>query len=160
MEVRYFGQKDGLPTDRHVQVATVDNRVVFCTRKKIYTYNDLSDTIVPYEYLNRELGGYAASDRIIPVAGNRYWCIEGNKAALFSISGGECHRLFSYDFSTQGAYIGAGQRGASVLRDSLFLICLDNGFALFDESQIIAADPGTEPPDPDGQGLRPEKQEL
>jgi len=137
-ETRYFGQANGLPTERHIGIATVDNRVVFCTRNKIYTYNDLSDTIVPYDWLNQQLGEFASSGRIVNVGHNRYWCVDGNKVALFHIANGKSTPIFTYDLSLQGATFGSGQPGISVLNNSLYLLCLDNGFALFDRSDSSA----------------------
>ncbi len=135
---RYFGKKEGLPSERHIMVANVDNRVVFCTRKKIYTYNDLADTIVPFESLNRELGGFAASDRIVAMGNDKYWCIAGNSVALFRIYNGNARRIFSYDLSLQGASLGSGQGGIYILKKDLYLICLDNGFALYHERDSAA----------------------
>ncbi len=137
--IRYFGLENGLPTERHLQVARVDNRVVFCTRKKIYTYNDLTDSIVPYEQLNRQLGVFAASDRIVGVGNDKYWCIEGNRVALFLIKNGMADRIYSYDLSRAGAYLSTGQNGIAVLKDDLYLLCLDNGFALFSERDTSLA---------------------
>ncbi len=143
--VRYFGQRDGFPTERNIQVAKVDNRVIFCTRKRIYTYNDLSDSIVPYTSLNQQLGEYSASGNIISVANDKYWCIAGNKAAFFRISNGRAVKLFSYDLSRQGAYFGTGHSDVSILKNNLYLLCLDNGFALYSESDSVFTYPQARP---------------
>lgn len=131
-EVRYFGKEDGFHTDRKIQVAKVENRIVFCTRKLIYTYDDLVQKIIPYDFLNNGLGEFLESDRIVAVGRNLYWCLMDNRIALFEIFSGSIEKKFDYDFSSSGAWLSSNFPQIALLSDSIHFICLDNGFAVYD----------------------------
>ncbi|MCF8381263.1 MAG: hypothetical protein K9H49_16950 [Bacteroidales bacterium] len=130
---RYFGKEEGFHSDRKIILAKVDNRIVFCTNEIIYTYDDLNDRIIPYDFLNDGLGEFKASSRIVSIGDEKYWCINENKVALYKIALGEINQLFQYDFSSSGVYLTSNFAGISRLKDSVHLICLDNGFAIYKE---------------------------
>ncbi len=135
LEVRYFGKEEGFHTNRKLLVAKVDNRIVFCSRKLIYTYDDLKESIIPYDFLNEGLGIFKASNRIIEAGNNHYWCVLENRIALFFIQAGSIKKLFDYDFASSGAWLSSNFPNVTNLGDSLHFICLDNGFAILDGSR-------------------------
>jgi ligand-binding sensor domain-containing protein/DNA-binding CsgD family transcriptional regulator len=138
--IKYYGKNNGLPTDRNLSVSKIENRIIVTTGYGIYTYDDLNDTIIPYNLLNQKTGEFSKSTRIIPVSGNKYWFTMDNQAALFRIEEDNIEKIFSYDFLRTGNYLGFNSAGTIPLKDSLYLFCLDNGFAIMDETDIDPPD--------------------
>ncbi len=135
-DIKYYGKNNGLPTDRNLSVSKIENRIIVTTGYAIYTYDDLNDTIIPYNLLNQKTGEFSKSTRIVPAGGNKYWFVMGNLAALFRIENESIEKVFSYDFIRTGTYLDFNTAGTIPLKDSLYLFCLDNGFAMMDETDI------------------------
>lgn len=130
-KVVYYGVSQGLPTDKEISVCKIDGRIVICTGEKLFTYDDLNDTIVEYTKLNAALGEFSKSDKIVSDENHNYWCMLGNKVALFRIQETAVSRIISYNLERQGVFLTHSFPNIAFLSDSLHLICLDNGFALF-----------------------------
>ena len=60
----YYG-KEIFGKDYDIQVFNIGNRIVFTTGDQLYTYNDLNDSIIPYDQLNRALGEHARAHKIV-----------------------------------------------------------------------------------------------
>lgn len=137
LSVRYFGRKDGFPANRNIIPGKIENRVVFCTGKQIFTYDDLNDTIIQYSYLNERLGEFSASNKVVNAGKNHYWFIMDNKIGLYKISAGYVSQIFRHNLASQGAYLVPPFPEISVLSERFHLMCLENGFALFDTARLI-----------------------
>jgi ligand-binding sensor domain-containing protein/DNA-binding CsgD family transcriptional regulator len=133
---KYIGQKEGLPTERNLFVAKIENRIVFTTGELIYTYDDLADTIISYSQLNRQIGEYRRAKRILPIRDNHYWFILPDKIGWFTMEDQIATRQYEYNLNQQGAYLNSQFPKITILNDSTQLFCLDNGFAIFDERKI------------------------
>ena len=68
-----------------VNVFKVENRIVFTDGDQIFTYDDLQDSIISHSVLNRELGEFATSHRIVEGPNHHYWFISKKSIGLFSI---------------------------------------------------------------------------
>ena len=134
IRMKKMGTDYGFPFDRNLQLAKVENRIVFPTGEKIYTYDDLKDTIIPYEWLNRHLGRFITSTHIIPVKKGYYWFINGQEIGYFRIYGSDISRMFSYNLSLYGIHLGTAFPKIVNLDESHSLICLDRGFAIYDNA--------------------------
>lgn len=139
--VAIYGKGKGLSADMHISITTVENRIVFSTGSGLYTWDDLKDTILIYNQLNEKVGSFANAQRIIWARENHYWFINGNDIALFRITGFSAELIFRYDLSRQGLYMNSRFPKIISLKEGLHLICLDNGFALFDESGLRILEP-------------------
>lgn len=136
-----YSQENGMETDRHINVAKVENRIVFPTGAGLYTWDDLNDAIIPYTQLNGKIGEFKDARQIIRSRENHYWLIRGNDIALFRIAGSGAEQIYRYDFSMQGLYLSSRFPKIISLKEGLHLICLDNGFALFDETGLRTLGP-------------------
>lgn len=133
--LQYYGKNEGFPTETGIRLAKIENRIVFTTGELLYTYDDLNDTIVPYERLNKKLGKFKAARNIIRAGNNHYWLIAGDRIALFKIKNDNIQSVFYYDLPRLNMYLTENSPNITPLRDSLHLICLDKGFAIFDEKR-------------------------
>jgi ligand-binding sensor domain-containing protein len=135
-DIRVYGQKDGLPSDFNIKVFKVEERVVFLTGSKIYTWDDLRRKIIPLDELNNQLQGFETANSIADIGDNLYWLIGKNDIALFDIHENRVFMkyrlllpLYSISLVDQYANIVA-------INDTLNLICLNNGFAIFNTNRL------------------------
>ncbi|MEX0981091.1 MAG: triple tyrosine motif-containing protein [Bacteroidales bacterium] len=133
LEIRTFGKAEGFPYEKNISVSKIDNRVVFPTGERIYTYDDLIDTIIPYERLNKELGLFRSSAHILATGESRYWFVRDQQIGEYWISGSDIDSLFVYNLSMQGIHLGKSFPRIVNLGDNKTLICLDKGFAIYQE---------------------------
>jgi DNA-binding CsgD family transcriptional regulator len=130
---RTFGIAEGFPFEKNISVSKTDNRVVFPTGEKIYTYDDLIDTIIPYDRLNSALGLFGSSAHILTAGENRYWFIKDQQIGAYRISGSDIDSLFVYNLAMQGIHLGKSFPRIVNLGNNKTLICLDKGFAIYQD---------------------------
>jgi hypothetical protein len=136
-----YGREKGLAGDRHINVAKVESRIVFPTGEGLYTWDDLNDTIILYNQLNEKIGDFVNAQQIIRSRENYYWFIRSNDIGLFRVTGFSVEPVFRFDFSMQGLYLNNRFPKIISLKEGLHLVCLDNGFAIFDETGIRSLEP-------------------
>jgi DNA-binding CsgD family transcriptional regulator len=94
----YFGN-DIFGSNHSVNVFKIEDRIVFTTYNKFFTYDDLNDTIVPYDAINKQLGKFARSHRVIAAPNHHYWLISNEFIGLFSASANEMKLVKEYPTS-------------------------------------------------------------
>jgi len=126
-----FGAKDGFPSDFNIRVFKVENRVVFTTGIKLFTWDDLKNKLIPYSELNSQLHGFEASKHISGIGNNLYWFIRKNDVALFRIRENKASMLFRLFLPVYSLSMVDDYENIVPLDSNRNLICLDNGFAIF-----------------------------
>jgi DNA-binding CsgD family transcriptional regulator len=129
LDLQYFGNSV-FGKDYDIQVFRIENRIVFTTGEQIYTYNDINDSILPYDHLNSHLGKYAASHRVIPGPGHHYWFICREGIALFRIFNSEVQQIKEYPRALFGGHLITGYENVIPLAPMEGLLCMDNGYAI------------------------------
>ncbi|WP_207535622.1 triple tyrosine motif-containing protein [Desertivirga arenae] len=133
IEAKAYDKSHGLPSDYHVNISNLNNQIVFSSDAGFYIYDEISDKFFPYQHLNKRLGSFSASNRIINAGGDRYWFINHGKVALAQISTGK----FSIDFVTFSSLNGSMVQyyeNISRINESIYLISVDDGFVIYDVS--------------------------
>lgn len=138
VEQQIYGQKDGLPSDFNIRVFKIANRVVFSTGKKLFTWDDLKKKIIPYDDLNTYLYGFETTSSISQVDDNSYWFVANDEAALFTVAGGKPEMKYRLILPRYNMNMVDGYENIVPLNKNLNLICLDNGFAIFNNTYISA----------------------
>ncbi|MDR1681226.1 MAG: hypothetical protein LBS12_05540 [Prevotellaceae bacterium] len=126
----------GHAADAHIQLFKVNNRMVFATGRQLYTYDDIRDSIVPYDRLNQTLGKFAAAHKIIPARPHQYWFVCRDEWACIAFDNAEngrivrriSHHALKGQAMTYNECIYTNNRGLS-------FIGLNRGFALLDGNQ-------------------------
>ncbi len=80
----YYGN-EAFDCNHAVNVFKIENRIVFTTYDRLFTYDDLNDTIIPYDHYNRQLGKYAKSHRVVAAPNHHYWFIGKEYIGLFHV---------------------------------------------------------------------------
>lgn len=135
VSVAYFGQNSVLGKDYSIHVFKIENRIVFTTGTRLYTYDDLKDSIVSYTSINNQLSDFSAAVRIIPAPDHHYWFITGQQIGLFRIMNQEVNLIKSYPRSlfTENEMIENYENIVPVTATSA-IVCLERGIAHLDVS--------------------------
>jgi hypothetical protein len=80
--IKYYAENI-FKTNLAVNVFKVENRIVFTDGYQIFTYDDLKDSIISHSALNKELGEFSASHRIVEGPNHHYWFISTKSIGLF-----------------------------------------------------------------------------
>ena len=131
IEINILGQKDGLPSDFNVRVFKIANRVVFTTGSRLYTWDDLNGKLMPFTELNRQLEGFESSTSIVDAGNDNYWFIRKNDIALFHYSNNHAVLLYRLLLPLYKLNMVDNYENIIPLGSGRDLICLDNGFAIF-----------------------------
>ncbi|WP_319499637.1 triple tyrosine motif-containing protein [uncultured Draconibacterium sp.] len=133
-ETEYFGEET-FGKDHSIHVFKIEKRIVFTTGEKLFTYDDLTNTILPYDTLNASLGKYAAANRIIKAANNYYWFIEPTSIGLFSIVQTDVKLIKEFPTSLfNDPLLVDGFENILPVNQYTGILCLQNGLAFLDAS--------------------------
>lgn len=129
--MRYFGAQSiqGAKAQK-LYVFKIENRVVFATGEKMYTYNDLEDAIVSYDKLNAALGKYASSHKIVPAPGHQYWFISQTGIACFKITANSVDKIKEYPIALFQNELVPMYENIVPMDDGKALVCLESGYAM------------------------------
>ncbi len=125
----YYGQ-EVFGKDYDIQVFNIGNRIVFSTGELLYTYNDLNDSIIPYEQLNIALGEHARAHKIVPAGEGYYWFIGKHGIGLFTIFDEGIHLVREYPVGLFRDHLIARYENIVPISQTEGLLCLDNGYAI------------------------------
>ena len=71
----YYGLDSPFKKDYGIHPFKVEDRMVFTTGVKLFTYDELKDSIVEYNDLNKMLGKYSKTHRILAAPNHHYWLV-------------------------------------------------------------------------------------
>lgn len=133
-EVQYFGE-DVFSQNHSIHVFKIENRIVFTTAKKLFTYDDLNNQITEYKKLNEQLGKFAAAHRIIKAPNHHYWFITQNGIGLFKINNEKTELINQYPKTLFRDTPPVDQyENILPLSEKKAILCLQNGIATIDAS--------------------------
>lgn len=132
--VTYYDSLDSLRSSK-IGVFTVKNRLVFTDKKRCYTYDDLSDSIIPYALLNNHIGHYAQAHRIVPIDYNHYWFITDQDAAIVSLEGETPVIQSSITYQTYGFNMLDNFENIIPISTDWSYLCYENGIARLDNKK-------------------------
>lgn len=132
--VDYYG-REVFGKDTDIQVFNIENRIIFTTGERIYTYDALNDSIVPFDALNRKLGEYAEAHRIVKGPDHHYWFISPSLIGLFHMLDSDIEKIREFPAALFGEHLVAGYENIFPLDARTGILCLDNGYALLRADQ-------------------------
>lgn len=114
-----------------INVFKLQGRVVFADSKKLYTYNDLTDSIVPFDRLNNQLHDFKSLHKIIPVGHEKYWIVKDDACALVHYSGGKLTFIKRIPFSLLNNKVPEQNENITVVNSNTYLFCMENALAVY-----------------------------
>lgn len=128
----YFGGGD-LPAK--INLFKTGGRVDFLGGGKFYVYNDIKDTLVPNDILDECFKHTAEIKKIVHIKDTEYWALAKNTVYKFIYDGYHASLLESFDVEANDLSLVDFYENISVLNDSTSLICLDNGFLIYNKNR-------------------------
>lgn len=135
--VRKFGQMDGLPTDYHLDVFKVMNRIVVPTSNGVFTYDDLNRAMVPFDQLNKVLKNFGNIYGFSSVDEKSFWVIGDKKVAHLRNGHHAIELVHTYTLSAGFTFPDIYQNISII--DQQAVLCLENGIAVTNESNTRKA---------------------
>jgi DNA-binding CsgD family transcriptional regulator len=134
IQIQYFGDSV-FGKDYDIQVFKIENRIIFTTGQQVYTFDDINDSIIPFNQLNNELGKYAESHRVVAGPDHHYWFISKTGIALFEIFNSGVKKIKEYPSDLFREHFISGYENIFPLNEKEGLLCLDNGYAFLRAGQ-------------------------
>lgn len=120
-DVRYYESLDPAKDSQRITVKKIKGRTVFIDSETIYTFDDMTDSIVVYKYLNDRTSGIRNILNITPHLQDKYWVANDDDAYLLDCSDHpENDRRLSYNVFNSNTVdlfksISIGPGGLSIL---------------------------------------------
>lgn len=125
--------------DHNIHVFKVENRIVYTTGIKIYTFDDLKDSIIDFVTMNRKLGNYQKATRIIAAPENNYWLITDRACGLFHIQNSEVRKIKEFPTGLFNNQLISGYENIVPISAQKAILCLDNGYAILNADTVSPA---------------------
>ena len=146
-EVRTYDTASGLPPGTFVNVLELADNPVFATDSGFYRHDEITDRFYPYHQLNGQLGSFAFSNRVIQADSNRYWFINRARIALVYFGPRGDVQVDSTRFAALNGRMMKFYESINRVRNNLYLISLDDGFAIYQAADSVApGEPHLPPP--------------
>lgn len=131
----YYGEDSPFGKDHGIHPFKIEDRMVFATGEKLFTYDELKDSIVEYTDLNKQLGQFALSQRIFAAPNHHYWFMTKESIALFQIKDNVAEKIKVYPSTLFYNQLIENFENIIPLSDTEAILCLENGYAILDANQ-------------------------
>jgi DNA-binding CsgD family transcriptional regulator len=125
--------------DNNIHVFKVEGRIIFTTGEKLYTFDDLNDTIVDYSMMNEKLGNYQKATRIVAGLDHQYWFITDQSFGLFSIQNSAIKKIKEFPVELFNKQVVIGYENILPVSSKKAILCLENGYAVLNTDTISPA---------------------
>ncbi len=114
----------------NIKMGRMGGRIVFVADDSFFLYNDISDSIIPYDRMNALNIKTHEINRLVEMDRNYYWLVGKNSATLLRYISPQIDIVKQYDLGNLGVSTVDGFENVVKLNDTLSLLCLDNGFLI------------------------------
>ena len=126
-----YDEKNGLPGDYNINIFNLENRLIFSSPKGFFVYDEISNRFSAYNELNKELGGFAYSNKIIHAGNAKYWFINHGKMGLVRLTEPGKIEVDSNRFSILDGRMVQYYENISKISNDIYLISVDDGFVIY-----------------------------
>lgn len=133
VNVKYYDERNGLPSTYGINLFTLENRLIYSSNEGFLTYDEISNNFSKYTALNKKLGSFSNSNKIIKADNKRYWFINHGKMALVNFSQPGKIEIDSNRFSALDGRMVQYYENISKISDHIYLISVDDGFVIYNE---------------------------
>ncbi|WP_316791437.1 two-component regulator propeller domain-containing protein [Pedobacter frigoris] len=131
ISTKSYNEKNGLPSDYNINIFTIENRLIFSSAKGFFIYDEISNRFSLYQELNKELGGFSSSNKIIQAGNSRYWFINHGKMGLVHLKEPGKIEIDSNRFSILDGRMVQYYENISKISNDIYLISVDDGFVIY-----------------------------
>ncbi len=131
----YYGENSPLGKDHNNHPFKIENRIVFTTGERLYTYDELKDSIVEFSELNARLKHFAHAHRIFAAPNHHYWFVTNESIGLFQIKDNAPKLIKVYPVSLFSHQLIENFENIIPLSEQEAILCMENGYAILNASQ-------------------------
>ncbi|CAM4143780.1 Y_Y_Y domain-containing protein [Pedobacter westerhofensis] len=132
IKTRHYNAKNGLPGDYNINIFQLENKLIFSSDAGFMLYDELSDRFSRYSVLNKGLGSFAVSNKIISAGLKKYWFINHGKTALADFLEPGKLSVDSNQFSLLDGRMVQYYENISKISAQMYLVSVDDGFVIYD----------------------------
>lgn len=129
---RSYDEKNGLPSNYNINLFTLENKLIFSSDSGFMLYDEISDRFSHYKELNKGLGSFAVSNKIISAGSKKYWFINHGKTALVDFTEPGKLVIDSNRFSLLDGRMVQYYENISQISKTMYLASVDDGFVIYD----------------------------
>ncbi|KQC02685.1 triple tyrosine motif-containing protein [Pedobacter sp. Hv1] len=129
--IKYFDEKNGLPSNFNINIFNVENKIIFSSDSGFLTYDEIDNSFKPYESLNKNIGSFYASNKIINAGLKKYWFINHGKMSLVNLTEPGKIAIDSSRFSILDGRMVQYYENISQISSKIYLISVDDGFVIY-----------------------------
>ncbi|RZK42218.1 MAG: transcriptional regulator [Pedobacter sp.] len=135
--IKYFDEKNGLPSSFNVNIFNLENKIVFSSEEGFFLYDDISNRFDKYTTLNKSLGSFSTSNKIISAGLKKYWFINQGKMGLVNFSEPGKTVIDSSRFSILDGRMVQYYENISQISNKIYLISVDDGFVIYNTTNSL-----------------------
>lgn len=129
--IKYFDEKNGLPSNFNINIFNVENKILFSSDSGFLTYDEIDNTFNLYESLNKNIGSFNTSNKIINAGLKKYWFINHGKMSLVNLAEPGKILIDSSRFSILDGRMVQYYENISQISSKIYLISVDDGFVIY-----------------------------
>ena len=129
--IKYYDKKNGLPSNFNINIFNLENKIVFSSDVGFLLYDEISNRFSKYEALNKNLGSFYTSNKIISAGLKKYWFINHGKMGLVNLSEPGKTVIDSSRFSVLDGRMVQYYENISQISSKIYLISVDDGFVIY-----------------------------
>jgi len=134
--IKYFDEKNGLKGNFNINIFNLENKIVFASDSGFLAYDEISNKFTKYESLNKSLGSFKSSNKIINAGLKKYWFINHGKMSLVNLKEPGKIAIDSNRFSILDGRMVQYYENISQISDKIYLISVDDGFVIYNATNI------------------------
>ncbi|MFD0939320.1 ligand-binding sensor domain-containing protein [Pedobacter boryungensis] len=129
--IKYYDEKNGLPGNFNINIFNVENKILFSSDSGFLVYDEISNRFTKYDVLNKNLGSFYSSNKIINAGFKKYWFINHGKMSLVNLSEPGKILIDSNRFSILDGRMVQYYENISQISSKIYLISVDDGFVIY-----------------------------
>jgi DNA-binding CsgD family transcriptional regulator len=133
ISAKYYDESHGLPSSYNINLFMLESKLLYSSDEGFLTYDEISNRFSKYTALNKALGSFASSNKIISAGSKKYWFINHGKMALANFGQPGKIDIDSNRFSILDGRMVQYYENISKISDHIYLISVDDGFVIYDE---------------------------
>lgn len=137
---QYYGKNAGFPVDFNIHVYMLRDQLVFTTGYGFFTYDPIADAILPYGILDEYLRDYKNTKWILPAGKDRYWLVHDKGFVMTGFVDGKLVIMEEHPSEYFNFDLVEGFENIRNIEDSLYVICMHNGFVIYDQKYSRQSD--------------------
>lgn len=129
-----LGIESGFDSKWNIGVFLFENRIVFSNNSMYFTYDYITESIKPYDWLNNNLGEYKAANNMYKTNPNEYWFAKRNNLGRFFYNGENLVLTKEIKNSSLRGSAVDNRQNIWKIAENKYVVGLDNGFMIYDSS--------------------------